>query len=395
MEPIEIADGLAGFANRGAGTDAERRAAAWLAATISADGEDATVETFWCRPNWPLAHAVHAGLAIAGSLVSLVSPVAGIAILAVALVSMVSDSLTGQSVGRRLCRERASQNVLLTPPTSDGQKPVRLIVTANYDIGRNGLAQRDWLRRPVAWLRTALRANTPGWLGWLAIATTWLLVIAVLRLEGHTSQAVRIAQFPPTVGVVIAFALLLDLALASWSPSAADNASGVAVAVALGRALQTMAPQHFDVELLLTGAGDCDQLRLRRYLRTRRGERTARNTVVLGVAPCSVGRPHWWFSDGPLIPLRYARALRALAQQIATDEPHLDVSRHKGRGSTPALAARAAGIPAIAIGCLGKDGPHEDTGATADRALQFALLLIDAVDGAVGELEDQSAATPA
>src|SRR5579864_7817479 len=149
MEAIEIVEGLAGFAKRGAGTDAERRAAAWLASELSRDGEDAAIETFWCRPNWAMTHALHAALGVAGSLVSLLSPVAAIAILGVTLASIVADSLTGRSPARRLTRERASQNVTCTPATPDNQERVHLIVTANYDAPRNGIVYRSWLRRPA------------------------------------------------------------------------------------------------------------------------------------------------------------------------------------------------------------------------------------------------------
>lgn len=403
MEAIEIVEGLAGFADRGAGTDAERRAAAWLAAQISRDTE---IETFWCRPNWALTHAVHAALAVAGSLGSLSSPVAGVAILAATLASVATDWLLNISVGRRLTREHASQNVLVSPTPTPSEKPVRLILTANYDAGRAGLVFRGWLRRPAAWLHRALNPCVPGWLGWLAIANLWLLAIAILRLEGQTSHAVAAAQLPPTIALVIAFALLLDLATARWSPSVGDNATGVGVAVALAQALEIAPPQHLDIELVLTGAGDGDQLGFRRHLREHRGERTARNTVVVGLAACAAGTPRWWFSDGPLIPLRSARPLRDLARQISADEPHLQAKPHRGRGSTPALPARAAGIPAITLGCLedksfrprthqlGHSVAAIDT-AALDAALQFALLLVDAIDSAVGSLEREPAVTPA
>lgn len=406
MEAIEIVEGLAGFADRGAGTDAERRAAGWLAWEPFHERQDATVETFWCRPNWALAHALHAGVAVAGSLISLVSPVAGTAVLGVALISIVSDALTGISTGRRLTRARASQNVVRGPPESDDEKPVRLILTANYDAGRTGLVDRDLFRRRAALLRRAVRAFTPGWIGWLTIASGWLLAIAIARLTGHTSHAIGAAQLPPTVAALLGFALLLDVATARWSPAAGDNASGVAVAVALASTLERLPPQHLEIELVLTGAGDRDQLGLRRHLRKRRGERTARNAVVLGFAACAAGRPRWWSSDGPLIPLRYARPLRELAQRIATDEPHLELRSCKGRGSTPALPARLAGLPAIAIGCLDHAGqqPHShqrtDTVSVIDSdaldaALQFALLMVDAIDTAIGELQSERAATPA
>ena len=401
MDATEIVEGLAGFAGRGAGSDAERRAAAWLATELSRGRRAAAIETFWCRPNWALAHALHAALALAGSLMSLASPIAGTAILAAALVSIIADSLTGISIGRRLTNERASQNVVLAPLMSQdtgGAKPVRLILTANYDAGRTGLVYRDPLRRPAASLRRATRAATPGWLAWLSIATAWLLAIAIVRLTGHSSAAIGAAQLPPTVGVVVGVALLLELAAAPWSPSAGDNATGVAVAATLAQALEATPPRHVDVELLLTGAGDGNDTGLRRYLRRRRGERRPRNTVVLGFAACADGTLHWWASDGPLIPLRYAKSLRDLADRIAAEEPHLHLVPHEGRGTSPALAARAAGIPAITLGALDRDGlsrrshQQDDTpaavaGGALDAALQCALLMVDAIDVAVGAIE--------
>lgn len=425
MEPIEIVRGLTEFAGRGAGTDAERRAATWLARELSRDGRNAAIETFWCRPNWALTHAVHAALGVAGSLISLVSPVAGTVILGIALASVLADALIGTSPARLLTRERASQNVLLAPTVPatatdamalmatpaaiaapKNSDRVRLILVANYDAGRTGVVNRDWMRRPAAWLRVRLGAITPGWLGWEAIAILWLLAIAVARLEGHSGQAIRVLQFPPTVALLIGFALLSDVALASWSPAAGDNATGVAVAVALAEALESVPPQHLAVELLLTGAGDSQVIGLRRHLRSRPSECTAANTVVVGLAACAAGTPRWWISDGPLIPLRYPRSLRHLAAEVAADELHLALAPHRGRGSSPALAARLAGIPAISLGCLDRlavaPRSHQPTDTlerldrdALDRAVQFALLLVDAIDAAVGELSAERAVTPA
>jgi hypothetical protein len=134
--------------------------------------------------------------------------------------------------------------------------------------------------------------------------------------------------------------------------------------------------------------------------------RLAENTVVLGFAACSGGTPRYWGSDGSLIPVRYARALRRLAGRVAADEPHLNVHSHIGRGSTPGLPARAAGLPAITIGCLdqGELAPrsHQQTDTaeaiaptSIDRAIQFALLLTDRIDATVGEHPGRPSATPA
>ncbi len=242
MGAIDTVAALAEFPRRGAGTDAERRAAVWLKGELQTSGRDAALETFWCRSNWPLAHAWHVAVALAGSLVSVAAPTVGAALVLGALLSLALDALTGISLGRRLCPEHASQNVV-SPSASQGGS-VRLIITANYDAGRTGLVYRRWSRRIASRLRRlgAGGALTPGWLGWLAIVFIWLLVTALLRAGGASGPAVGVAQLIPTAVLVLALALLLELAGAEFGPAAGDNASGVALALALTRALAVSPP---------------------------------------------------------------------------------------------------------------------------------------------------------
>jgi hypothetical protein len=160
MRPLETTTALAAFDGRGPGTDAERRAARWLAGELVANRRRVRVETFWCRPNWALAHAWHVALSLAGSLISVGDPVIGTGLLAVALASTVTDELFGISIGRRLTPERASQNVVASATQKAGPvKPARLIVTANYDAGRTGLIYRDAFRATAARLNRATGAE--------------------------------------------------------------------------------------------------------------------------------------------------------------------------------------------------------------------------------------------
>jgi hypothetical protein len=408
MRALETAAGLEEFSRRGAGTDAERRAARWLADRVTAGGREVVVEPFWCRPNWALAHLWHVGLALAGSLVAVASARAGAAMLLVALVSIVADAITGVSPGRRLTPERASQNVVAIKPAAPrrGVAPVRLIITANYDAGRAGFGYRRLLRRASSAARRALFGFTVGWLGWLSLTIVALLVLAILRIAGHTSETIGAIQLPPTIVLVLAVALLLELATADPGPAAGDNGTGVGVAIELARALDAAPPRHVAVELVLQGAGDGDGLGLRRYLRARRAELVPADTVVLGIAACGSGSPRWWTSDGPLMPLRYNRNLRALCAGLADAEPVLEAGPHAGRGAAPAFPARLFRRPAISVGCLDRDGLAErshrgdDTIANIDEdaldgAVQFGLLLVDEIDRWLAENRPQRAVTPA
>jgi hypothetical protein len=396
MRPIETATRLAGFERRSPGSDAERRAARWLALELTQSGFGVRVETFWCRPTWALGHAWHLALAAAGSLVSVSSPRVGGALVLAALVFIVSDALLGISPGRRLSPERASQNVVagLRAPHGATPDPVRLIVTANYDAGPTGVAYRARARNPAARLRGAAHGLSPGWLGWVSIAIIVVLATAILRLAGHKDTGVGVAQLIATVGLIIALALLIDIALSTPSPAAGDNASGSAVALALLKALQAAPPRNLLVELVLQGAGDASGIGLRRYLRAR--QLKPADTVVLAVAATGRGHPCWYASDGQLVPLHYFGRLREMCATIAAGEPHLDATSQAGRGATPALPARVRRLPAIAIGCVDEHGliprshqqtdtlEHLDEGSL-DRALQFGLMLIDAIDASLAQ----------
>jgi hypothetical protein len=180
----------------------------------------------------------------------------------------------------------------------------------------------------------------------------------------------------------------------------------VAVAAELFEAVKSAPAAHLDVELVLTGAGDRDQIGLRRYFRARRRERRPANTVVLGTAACSAGAPRWWTGDGALLPLRYARPLRRLAAAVAEQEQHLAAAPHKGRGSTPALPARSVGLPAITFGSLDErelaprshqliDVAEALDARARERAVQFGLLLIDGIDAAVADGQGRPSPTPA
>jgi hypothetical protein len=410
MSTADTVAGLSGFDGRGAGSDAERRAASWLASELAASGRDTHLEPFWCRPNWALTHLWHVALALAGSLVAVSSPKVGGVLVLIALLSVLADAVTGRSLGRRLSPERASQNVVSADSREEGGDRadagrVRLMLTANYDAGRAGLAYRRALRRPFIRANESIGAAGPGWVGWLAIAMAWLLAVAIARVGGAGGGAIGALQLIPTVGLVLSAALLIELLTADHGPAANDNASGVAAAIALARALDSGPPRNLTVEVVLSGAGDGDGIGLAKHLRARRKTYTRTNSVVLGLAAAGGGKPRWWVSDGTLVPRRYFAALRELCERVARDESYLEAKPHRDRGAGPALPARSMALPSIAIGCRDRDGlaprshTHADTAENVDEAavdelVNYGLLVVDAIDGYVGRLRaPQPAAT--
>src|SRR5204862_7267790 len=68
MDLEATAEGLCGFRDRSAGTEAERRAAGWLRDRLGAAGGDAAFEVLWVEPHWPTRHLLAAVPGAAGGL---------------------------------------------------------------------------------------------------------------------------------------------------------------------------------------------------------------------------------------------------------------------------------------------------------------------------------------
>ena len=256
-----VVDGLGGFTGRGACTDAERRAALWLHAELRARGREAWVETRWVRPQRAAALALACLAAVAGGLLSTAAPVAGLAIAAAGALALAGDAL-GRNPLLLLFPRRATQHVLAGPADPD------LLVVAAYDAPRRGLVLSD------RW-RARLR-HFPY--GGLAACGAAVAAAAAARVADVDASWLGAAQLVPTLVLLAALAAALDIALSDYSPGANDNASGVAVAIALFEVLGDRAA------LLLVGAGHAVPGAVHDHVRRER-----LMADVLEIGPCDDG----------------------------------------------------------------------------------------------------------
>ena len=368
---------LAAFAGRGPGTDAERRAALWLAAQLRESGAEPRVQTFWCRPNWAAAQAWHVALALAGSLVAVADARVGLAIAFVALALVVLDAWRGISLGRRLTPERASQDILVSGPTGARS---RLLIVANYDAGRTGVIYGPGPTALRRRLRRITGGGAPGWLAWLALVVLWIVLATALRTRPGETHLAGVLAVVPTALLVIALAALLEAAVARPGPAAGDNASGTAVALALYQALAASPPRHLAVELVLRGAHEGSPApRIR-----------SRETIVLALGACAAGTPGWSRSDGPLLPHAAGPQALAICRELRDRHAQLGLAEFRSR-SWP--LARG---PHITLGAADSEGliprshrpddvPEALDPAVPDRVLELALLFVDALDARLTE----------
>jgi hypothetical protein len=257
------------------------------------------------------------------------------------------------------------------------------VIAAHYDAPRSGLVYREGIQRALA------RLPRPYPL--LVLAFAALLVTAALRARGEEGTLLGVLQLAPTVVLIVAVAILLDVALSDPVRGANDNATGVAVAVALARELDARPPRMLEVEVVLAGAGADGALGMRGYVARRRKVWPREGTVVLALRACGRGRVRYETSEGALWPLRLHPRLVELCAEAAARAPHLAARPVAGRAPTSAHPARVARFPAIAIGCRDEHGvvpgarQHSDLPdrlqrRAMDDALEFCLGLVDLLD---------------
>ena len=388
MDPATVIHDCA-LPGRGAGTDAERRAALVLAEALRADGRAVAIEPVWVRPQWALVHAVHVALLIAGGLLAIKVPAAGLAVTAAALVSMSLDLLGYGSPVRRVSPARATQNVVAAP--AGPERPVRLVIAAGYDAPRGGLAYRARFQR---WWRAAERwayGRLPGPLAWLAIGGALLLVLAIARTAGAQGTPLDVLQLLVTIKLLVAFTLLADIALSEPGPGASD-AAAAAAALAVARELADGQAPTVEVEVVLAGAATGPALGMAAYLRARRGW-PRQQTIVLAIGPCGRGPARWARAEGPLVPLRCHPRLDQLAAEVARSESHLRARPFTARGlPSAAHAARVRGFASLMV-CSRPETPvAPEDDAVEDLDMSAVLDVVDFCVALAGRIDRDVAA---
>jgi len=312
---MEVIRELCSFEGRGPGTDAERRAANALAGRLRGMGRRADIEPFYAHPQYALVHLIHAALGIAGSLLATVEPAVGFTVVLFAAVSTYLDLNTRLYLVRSLLFRRVSQNVV-----SFGNRPeapARLILMAHYDAARTGYVFSKGAKR-IRRLPERVRLSIGPFRLFFWIGLAPLLPILGARMAGLDATWLTAVQAVPTIVLIVAAFLLIDIALSEIVPGAYDNASGVAAVLSTVDDLRAKPPENLDVWVVLTGSEESFCEGSRAFVRSHRKQLDRATTYFVNVDSVSFGEVAYEISQGAVISIPHDRQLVELAEALAT-----------------------------------------------------------------------------
>ena len=403
-ERFDVIRDLCSFEGRGPGTDAERRAADMLAGRLRSIGRRVEIEPFFAHPEYALVFLIHAALGVAGSIVATVQPAVGFALVLFAAASTYLDLNTRLYLVRSLLFRRTSQNVI--SPGNRPDAPARLILMAHYDAARTGYifskASKRIRRLPE---RTRVGLGPFRLFFWLGLAP--LLPILGARMAGLDATWLNALQAIPTIVLIVAGYLLIDIALSDIVPGAYDNASGVAAVLSAADDLTANPPDNLDVWIVLAGSEESFCEGSRAFVRSRRKEFDRATTAFVNVDSVSSGQVAYEISQGPVISLPHDPQLielcAALSESGGAGPEGARPIRHPLLDD--AMPARIRRMRAITLRTTDADGnlapwyhTHDDTPERVDaqaltRATDFLVSLARLIDRDAGRAAGAPAAS--
>ncbi len=338
----------------------EEAAAQWVASRFQEEGLNTEIETFRYNPDYWSVWGAHSLLSATAAWTALMSrrwALAAAATAALATVSLFGEFTFTHQLLRRALPTRRSYNVLARLPNPSASRI--LLVSAHHDAPRSGL-----MFHPI-------------------------LTSTFARLFGPSRD--QALPFGTTL------ASMWDVARRPLSPGANDDASGVAVMIAVASKLRREPVPDAEVWFLSTGSEEGMLGGMRAFLTSHRAEISERETVMLNLEMLGSGRLAYLTGEGFLQRQGYLSPAVELAREASAASPHLSIRElETAPFITDAQAATQVGMPAVTLTSISENGnvPHyhwpTDTVDNLDMtSVQNAFLFTHqlAVRMAAGELK--------
>jgi Peptidase family M28 len=340
METLEETVHALAAIDRGSATDGERQAAEWLARRLEQAGLEPQIDEekvlgrgFW----WPLG-LMSAGAAAAGVAALRGRRLAGAVVGLAAAAGMADDLENGPRVFRRLAiPRRRTWNVTAIAGDPDAERTA--VVLAHHDAAHSGLVFSQDAQRLLD-ERTDIVQRTDTSVPVFFPVVAGPLLVAAGALLGRR----RVAQAGTVVSACSA-ATFADIAARGPVPAANDNASGVAVLVALAEKLREQPVSGLRVLLVSCGSEESFQQGVRAWGRRWFPRLPTDRTWFLNME--TVGSPQLALleGEGTLLMQDYQQEFKERVDAWAK-ERGIELRRNlRSRTTTDAVIPHRAGYP--------------------------------------------------
>src|SRR5690554_675639 len=366
---LHVKELAVGIGPRGSTTEAERKAAEYVAGAFLEAGLEPTVEPFTSTVSGWRPFAVAALVAIVTTLIFLLAGrwlallLAGV--MLAATVSVFLEMYFRPNLLRPFIRKGSSRNVLArvpaaasaaepapdaAPRAAPGAAPRRVILVAHMDTHRT-----PWAFETAGRLAFFKLMTTLGVVAFLLSAAAFL----AFALSGADwLRYMTLALVPIHVCV---FALTWQPDTTPYTAGANDNASGVGVLLNLGERLARQPLADTEVWLLASGCEEVGSVGAQAFIERHRHELGGALAISIdnvggrgaGVCYTSV--------EGMVIPLKPSPLLFGLAEELREARPDLNAySLPYTTLHTDATCFMANGVPSLSFVGLTPDGRIPD-----------------------------------
>jgi len=332
--------------SRSSARPGEARSAAWLTRRLRERGvAEVSAQTYRYQHSYALAHAAHH---LAGVLACALGGRPGAVLGAAALASFEREASGRSQWLRRVLPAGEGRNAVGRIPAS-GRVRGRLVLVAHHDAANTGLI---WHPRIVAagGRRHLRRRRVDPFMAPAEAAFVLGIGGSLLAPGSRAGRRLRaLAGALLSVGIVVD----ADIGRGATVPGACDNATGVAVALDLARALAARPPREVEVVIALVGGEEAGMGGMRAFLDAHQGPLAGAPALVLGLDTLGAGTPIVCSGEGAMREQRYPeRELGLVAEGAALAGLPAPPRWRIGGWTDPVLAVHRR-LPAASILSMG------------------------------------------
>jgi hypothetical protein len=362
---------------RPSATEAEGRAAEYVANALRAAEFSASVEPFGGLRSFGLTYGILYSLFVAAAALAFVKPWPAFVLALIAGLLLVGENGGGETLSRMLPKS-PSRNVVGVKRTK-GTVKQRLVLTCHLDSAQSGLL---WHPKLVTGFRRAFLTMLAGMIG-IFVCTDWMALV-------HNPPIVV-----PIVLCVCAADLLFSILLlvhrrltAPWVRGANDDASGVAVMLEAARSFKPA--EGTELWCVATGCEESGLVGMARFCDHHAPDRGT--TLFINLDNLGAGRIAFTTSEGMLRKFQCDAELISVAREAARSEPELSAHGAEFRTmNNDSLILLQRGYRAISIMAFDSRGVlpnwhwptdtieriNPDTLATGEELVRRMALLLD------------------